>query len=296
VSNVVPHEHPQAVRAAADDILELHESGELEAALAACDDLLARPLDLGDEVLRESAFTARFERGAVLAELGDLAGAAAAHLEAAELLPFDLDDPDQAHELGLLLLNAGTCLDAAGDADAALTAYERLDDQLGAAVDPVTSELVVRGRVNRAVTLLATERFDGALAAASELTGQLDGVDPVQAEQLGMAHRIRAAALRALDRSEEAVVALAEAETLAAVADGAVRSQAAAAQGERAELLAELGRVDEAMAVLRATVERFAGDPDVAPVIVDLRRVEAELLEAVGDHERAAAIRAQVSA
>lgn len=270
---------PQELRAAADEILELHESGRIEDAIAACDELLARAEDLDDDVVRESAFTAHFERGALLAEQGAFEQAAAAHLHACEVLPFDRAEPDQTHELALLLLNAGTCFDALGDGPAAMAIYDRLDQELGTATDPVTAELVVRGRVNRAVTLLGLERADEALAAAEALTAGLDSADAVQAEQLGMVHRIRASALRSLGRPEEAVVALAEAETLAAVAAGGARSQAAAAQGERAELLAELGRADEAIEVLDATVNRFADDPDVAPVLVDLRRVEAELRE-----------------
>jgi tetratricopeptide (TPR) repeat protein len=291
---VAPHpHHPQVLRAAADAILELHEAGELQEALAACDRLLRDADDLDDVVVRESAFTAWFERGALLAELGEFTAAATAHLEACDLLPFDRADPDQRHELALLLLNAGTSADAAGDADTALATYDRLRAELGDANDPVTAELVVRGRVNRTVTLLGLERFAEVLDASEVLVAELDSTDPVQAEQLGMAHRIRAAALRALDRLDEAVVALAEAETLAAVAGGAARSQAAAAQGERAELLAELGRADEAIAVLDATVSRFADDPEVAPVVHDLRRVEADLLEAAGQHDRAADLRDQ---
>jgi tetratricopeptide (TPR) repeat protein len=284
------------LRAAADAVLELHESGRLEDALVACDELIARADDLGDEVVRESAFAAHFERGALLAELGDFAAAARAHLEAAEVLPFDRADPDQAHELALLLLNAGTSLDAAGDPERALSTYDRLCDELGEAADPVTSELVVRGRVNRAVSLLGLERLEDALAGAGALAGQLDSDDPVHAEQLGMAQRVRAAALRGLGRAEEAVVALAQAETLAAVSVGGARSQAAAAQGERAELLVELGRADEAIEVLDATVERLSDDPEVAPVVDDLRRAEADLLEALGEHDRAARLRAEGSA
>lgn len=274
--------HPQTLRAAADDILELHELGRLDEALDACDALLARTVDLDDPVVRESAFTAWFERGALLAELGEFEAAADAHVAASDELPFDLADPDQAHELALLLLNAGTSADAAGDAASALATYDRLLDQLGGASDPVTAELVIRGRVNRTVTLLGTDRVDEALAGASALIADLDSTDPFQAEQLGMAHRIRAAALRTGGRLDEAVVALAEAETLAAVAEGGARSQAVAAQGERAELLVELGRADEAIAVLESTVARFADDPAVAAVVSDLRQVEAELLDAAG--------------
>lgn len=292
MTDVVPRpEHPQDVRAAADAILELHGWGRLEEALAACDELIERAHDLRDDVVRESAFTARFERGALLTELGDFETAAREHLDAAEALPFDRTDPDQSHELALLLLNAGIAFAAAGDPERALSTYDRLCADLAELAGPVTSELVVRGRVNRAVTLLSLERHEDALAGAGALAGELDSSDPVHAEQLGMAQRVRAAALRGLGRAEEAVVALAEAETLAAVSVGGARSQAAAAQGERAELLVELGRTDEAIAVLGATVERLGDDPDLAPVVDDLRRVEAELLEAAGQHDRAATLR-----
>lgn len=285
-------DHPQALRAAADAILELHESGHLDEALVACDRLLQRTTDLDDVVVRQSAFTAWFERGALLAELGEFDQAARTHLEAADVLPFDRDDPDQAHELALLLLNAGTCLDALGGSEAAVGIYDRLVRELGDATDPVTSELVVRGRVNRLVALLDLGRLEETLAGAAGLATELDPEDPVAAEQLGMALRIRAAALRALDRPEEAAVALADAEVLVAAGGGGARSQGAAAQGERAELLAQLGRVDEAIALLDATVDRLADDPEAATVVHDLRLAEADLLEAAGDHDRASTLRA----
>jgi tetratricopeptide (TPR) repeat protein len=292
VPDVTTRTAPQALRAAADDILALHEDGRYEAALAACDDLVARATDLDDPVVRESAFTARFERAALLAELGDLAEAAGSALAAAEDLPFDRDDPDQTHELAMLLVHAGTCFGAAGHPLAALTTYDRLAADLGSAADhPVTRAQVIRGRVNRAVSLHALGRHDDAIAAALDLAAELDGADPVQAEQLGMAHRVRAAAARALDRHEDAVVALAQAETLAAVGDADVRAQVAAAQVERAELLAELGRPDEAVEVLEATVGRLT---DERALVAELRRVEADLLDRLGQHDRAAAVRAGV--
>ncbi|MEX0835918.1 MAG: tetratricopeptide repeat protein [Nitriliruptor sp.] len=287
---------PQSLRAAADAILEQHEAGLLTAALAACDALLARAVDLTDPVVRESAFTAWFERSAILAELGDLDAAADAALTACDSLPFDEQDPDQIHELAMLLLHAGTCQDAAGDALGAVATYDQLIAELGTATDPVTREQVIRGRVNRGATLLSLGRHLETLDAATALAHELDSALPGEAEQLGMAQRVRAAALRGLDRAEEAVVALAEAETLAAVAEVGARSQAAAAQGERARLLAELGRVDEAIDVLERVVSRFGDDPEIAQAVAELRSVEAELLDAAGDHDRAASLRAAAHA
>ncbi len=287
----VPND-PQSLRAAADRILEQHEDGRLQDALAACDALLLRTVELTDPVTRESAFTAWFERAALLAELDELDAAAAAALAACDVLPFDEADPDQRHELAMLLLHAGTCRDAGGDPRGALASYDRLIGELGDATDPVTRGQVVRGRVNRGVTLLSLERYDEALAAGATLARELDSAVPGEAEQLGMAQRVRAAALRALGRPEEAVVALAEAEALAAVAELGARSQAAAAQVERAELLAELGRVGEAIDVLERAVRRFEDDPEIAQAVAELRAVEADLLDAAGDHDRAASLRA----
>jgi tetratricopeptide (TPR) repeat protein len=158
---------PQVLRSQADEILELHERGELEAALRACDALLAADAATGvhDEVVRESVFAARFERGVLLTELGELDAAAEAYAEAAAT-PSDLDDPDQRHELAMALLNRGICLDALDRSEEALRVYDQLIAELGDADDPVTVDQVVRARVNRGAVLLTLERTQEALSVA----------------------------------------------------------------------------------------------------------------------------------
>jgi tetratricopeptide (TPR) repeat protein len=289
---------PQTLRAAADRILELHERGRLEEARNACRELERDAGDVVhrvvDPVVRESVFTARFERGVIATELGDLPGAAAGYLAAAGL-PVDPDDPDQTHELAMALLNAGICWSALGDDVAAVATYDDLVARVGHATDAVTVEQVVRARVNRAVALLQLERLQDACDATGRLLADLDPDDPVAAEQRGMALRVRAAALRGLDRPEDAAVTLADAQDLAAVPAGAVRTQAVAAQGERAQLLVDLGRPEEAIALLDDAVDRYAADADTAEVVADLARAEADLLEATGQSERAAEVRARVT-
>jgi tetratricopeptide (TPR) repeat protein len=280
---------PKELRARADVILELHEDDRLDAALEACDDLvrLARDADPTDPVVRESLFSAWFERGLLLSELGDLRTAAEAYGEAAAT-PADLDDPDQRHEVAMALLNRAICLDASaegeGQGELALATYDQLIERFGDADDPVTRDQVIRGRVNRAAALLAADRPEQALAGADALIGELDALDVLEAEQLAMAVRLRAAALRALDRVDDAEASLTDVERCTDE-DPAVRSQIAAAHRERAELLAELGRVEEAVDLLGATVGRFRGDPDpvVGEVLADLIEVEERLLGAGGD-------------
>jgi tetratricopeptide (TPR) repeat protein len=286
---------PRQLRAAADRILELHEAGEIDAAHAACLQLERDAGgDLSDRVVRESVFTARFERGVLATEAGDLPAAAAGYLAAAGL-PFDESDPDEAHELAMALLNAGIAWSALGDDTAALATYDELVTRLGAATDPVTRDQVVRARVNRAVALLSLDRFDDAVTAAAALAAELDADDPAEAEQRGMALRVRAAALRAGDRPEDAIVTLAEAEPLAEVAEVGAREQAAAAQGERAELLAELGRAGEAIELLERATVRFGDDPDLRGVVTQLLDAEAELLDATGEPGRASEVRERLS-
>jgi tetratricopeptide (TPR) repeat protein len=286
---------PRQLRGRADDVLELHEAGDLDAALDACEQLLADALaaDPGDPVVRETVFAASFERALLLTELGLLADAAEAYAAAAAA-PADLDDPDQRHEVAMALLNRGICLDTVGDHGAALAAYRELAARFGDADDPVTRDQVVRGRVNQASALLAVDALDEALAVADELVGELDPTEALEAEQLAMTVRLRAAALRAMDRRDEAVASLAEVERCADE-DPAARSQVAAAQRERAEVLAELGRSDEAIAILESAVDRFTDDPDpvVVEVLVDLLRAEADLLDRAGQPQRAAELRAR---
>jgi tetratricopeptide (TPR) repeat protein len=286
---------PQRLRARADAVLELHEADELDEALVVCEALLLdlRSADTSDPVVRETLFTARFERGLLLTELGDLPAAAAASAEAAAT-PADPSDPDQRHEVAMALLNRGICLDAVGDHRGALGAYDELIAGHGHADDPVTRDQVIRARVNRASALLAVDDLHEALTVADGLLAELDPSEALEAEQLAMTVRLRAAALRALDRRDEAAASLAEVERCTDE-DPAARSQVAAAQRERAEVLAELGRSDEAIAILEAAVERFTDDPDpiVVDVLIDLLRAEADLLERAGDPERAAEIRAR---
>lgn len=249
---------PRALRAQADEALELHERGELAGALAVCDRILAdaAPLEPTDQVVRESVFTARFQRGVLLGEQGDLAAAARAYGQAAET-PSDPEDPDQRHELAMALLNQGICLETLGDPAGALGVYDRLLERLAHAQDPVTVDQVVRARVNRAVVLLDLDRADEALAAAAELEGELDPRDALEAEQLVMAARVRAAALTALDRREEAVRALEGVERCRDEEPGA-RRQVADALAERARLLQDLGRHGEAGEV-RERAARYPG-------------------------------------
>jgi tetratricopeptide (TPR) repeat protein len=286
---------PQQLRARADAVLELHEIGDVEGALVACEALLEDALaaDVGDAVVRETVFAARFERALLLTELGELPAAAQAYADAAAT-PADLDDPDQRHEVAMALLNRGICLDAVGDHREALGAYDELIGSFGHADDPVTRDQVIRARVNRASALLAVDALHEALTVADGLIAELDPSEALEAEQLAMTVRLRAAALRALDRRDEAAESLAEVDRCTDE-DPAARSQVAAAQRERAEVLAELGRPDEAIAILEAAVARFTDDPDpvVVEVLIDLLRAEADLLERSGQPRRAAEIRAR---
>ena len=287
----------RSLRQRADRILEQHEVGDLDAALAECEALgqAADAADPDDPVVRETRFFARFERALLLTELGDLDRAAAAYGDAAAT-PADLDDPDQRHEVAMALLNQGVCLDTLGDHRGALTAYDQLVVRFGAAVDPVTHDQVVRGRVNRAAALLALDQLHEALTVVESLRAELDPTGALEAEQLAMAMRIRAAALRGLDRAAEAADALAEVERYV-TDDPAARTQLASSQRERAEVLAELDRADEAVEVLDATVHQLDGDPD--PEVVEARRelllTEVDLLERLGDHARATALRGGLS-
>jgi len=254
---------PSDLRARADMVLELHEAGELEAALEACDELIALAGDdLDDPVVRESVFSARFERALVLTELGELEDAAGAYAHAAAT-PADLDDPDQRHEVAMAMLNRGICLDTTGDHDEAIAAYDELIGRFGSAADPVTHDQVVRGRVNRAAALLATGDTAPALDEAAELAGELDPHDALEAEQLAMLARLRAGTLRSQGDLVGAAAALAEAERCSD-SDPAVRLQVATAHRERAEVLAELGEVDAAAEVLDAAIVRLEEDPDPA--------------------------------
>jgi tetratricopeptide (TPR) repeat protein len=272
---------PLELRSRCDELLEQHESGALESALASAVRLAADAAgaDVTDPIVRESLFTARFERALILSELGDLPDAAVAYAEAADT-PADLDDPDQRHEIAMALLNRGICLDAIGDHEAAVETYDLVLNRFRGAEDPVTADLVVRTRVNRASALLAEDRVGEALTAAEVLIGELDPGDTLEAEQLAMCVRLRAAALTASERMADAAEALTAVERCTDV-DPAARAQVAAALRERAAVLVELGRVGDAVAALDRLAGRFPeeDDPAVLEELEEAARLRAGLVE-----------------
>lgn len=276
--------NPQDLRALADEILELHEAGDLQGALTQVDVLLqaADHYDPFDPVVRESMFAARFTRALVLTDLEELELAAAAYQEAAST-PADLDDPDQRHEVAMALLNRGVCLDAVGDHATAVEAYDEVVARFHGADDPVTADQVLRARVNRAAALLAAGQVEQALAATDALLDELDPELPSATEQRAMTLRLRAVALRALGQVPDALEALDAVARLPAD-DPAARLQVVAADQERAELLVELGRPEEAVALLDAAVTRTRQDPDpaVADATGELLAALATLRDQVG--------------
>jgi len=258
----------QRLRSWTDEVLELHEAGALDQALARADDLVAAAAraDLADPVVRESLFAAQFERALLLSDLGDLGEAATAYAVAAEV-PIDESDPDQRHEVAMALLNRGICLEAVDDDEGALNGYQTVVARFGDADDPVTRDQVVRARVNAAVVLLRLGRAGEALASTTELVAELGGDDALEAEQLAMAVRLRAMAHGELGRPEDAVAAL-EATSRCRSDAPPVLHQVAEAARERAELLDSLGRGDQALRVVEDAIVRIGGG---APELVDVR-------------------------
>lgn len=262
----------QQARARADAVMELHESGELEEALAEVRDLLAAldGADLDDPVFRETLFTARFEHAVLLTELGELDEAASAYALAART-PADLDDPDQRHEVALAALNQGICLDALGEHDAAVRVYAALAERFRGADDPVTAEQVARARVNHAAALLASERPTEAAELAQQVRVGLSPDDVLSSEQHVMAARVEATALRQLGRDDDALAVLGALDGVTRE-DTATRLQLAAAAQEAASLLVEHDRHEAAIDVLDAALLQRdeEGDPEVAELLGEL--------------------------
>ena len=200
----------QHLRVAADRLIELHEEGDLDAALALADELASEAEASDDEVARESLFVARFERAMVLIERDEYAAAAEAFGSAAET-PTDPDDPDQRHEVAMALLHRGMCLDTVGDTEAAIEAYDQVVRRFGAADDLVTRDQVLRAQVNRAASRLAGGAAATAADEAGVLRADLDPSAPLGAEQWLLASRIHAAALQELGRHDDARAVLIEA-------------------------------------------------------------------------------------
>ena len=271
---------PQQARARTDAAMELHEAGELVAALEEIRDLLtvlSDGHDLTDPVLRESLFAARFEHAVLLTELGDLDAAAEAYALAART-PADLDDPDQRHEIALALLNRGICLDAVGEHAAAVAAYADLIARFADADDPVTADQVARARVNHAAALLALGRAAEAEIAAARVRDILDPENVLTSEQHVMAARLRAQALLELEQEEEALGELFRVHGVSRE-DPATRAQLAAAAQERAQLLADTSRIDDAIEVLDDALAdaEVEPDPEVSEVLGELRETRRQL-------------------
>ena len=270
---------PRQLRDYADQVLELHEAGELDAALEAAESLEAHAAagDLTDEVVRESLFTARFERALLLNELGEVEQAADAYARAAAT-PTDPDDPDQRHEVAMALLNRGICLDEAGDAQVALAAYDEVIRRFGDADDPVTADLATRARTNRAASLLGLGYASQVIDEVATIADELADDEPLAVEQLLIGRRLRAAAEQQLGRFDEALAAVTDlpGEHLD---EPAVVVQRAAAQHDRAELLVELDRADEAGALLDHLDGVVAAEPDLAELGDEVARTRARLTD-----------------
>ena len=262
---------PLALRQAMDDVLELHETGELDAALQRCDALIAATTEVDDDpVVRETAFAARFERALLLTEQGELTAAAEAY-GAASLVPFDATDPDQRHEAAMALLNRGICLDAIDAHQAAVDTYDELVVRFGSAADPVTRDQVIRARVNRAAALLALGRSHEASLDAAALVAELSVVDALDAEQAVMARRIRAVALAELEGPAAALTALDDLDAIVDE-DPAVRVQLIQARREQAAHLLADGQAERARTLRDMLQQRYADDPDpaVAALLAEL--------------------------
>ena len=271
---------PQQARTRADAVMELHEAGELDAALEEVRQLLAELSeghDLTDPVLRESLYTARFEHAVLLTELGDIDAAAAAYGLAATT-PADLDDPDQRHEIALARLNQGICLDAVGEHASAVEIYAGLAARFAHADDPVTADQVARARVNHAAALLALGRTAEAEELAGTITAELDPLDVRSSEQHVMAVRLQAQALLARDAADAALATLGHLDAVSRE-DPATRVQLAAGAHERAQLLAERARLVDAVEVLDdALADADAElDPEVGEVRGELRATRRRL-------------------
>lgn len=271
---------PQQARARADAIMELHEAGDVDAAMEEVQRLLSE-LDEGqartDPVLRESLYAARFEHAVLLTELGDLDAATEAYALAART-PADLDDPDQRHEIALARLNQGICLDAMGDHAGSIEVYADLVSTFSDADDPVTADQVARARVNQAAALLASDRADEASVRAAGIRAELDPQDILSSEQHVMAARLQAQALLDLDAVEEALGVLADLGEVTRE-DPATRAQLAAAAQERAQVLADTARMADAIEVLDTALagEDAELDPEVDEVLGELRATRRRL-------------------
>ncbi len=269
---------PAALRARADEVLELHDAGHLDQALQAAEQLEADAAagDLSDEIVRESLFAARFQRAMVLIDFGELDRAAEAYGRAAAV-PADPEDPDQLHEIAMALLNRGVCLDAIGDPQAALATYDELIERFGGADDPVTADQVVRARTNRAATLRVLSRPEDAIAAVRDLAAQLDDAAPLDVEQLVVGRRIHAASAKDLGRLEEALTAV-EGLPGGGFDDPGVAFQRAAADHDRAELLLDLDRPDEARRVLdELSTSLDRADPEEADLAAEVEATRRRL-------------------
>lgn len=193
---------PQELRAAVDRGFELHHSGATDEALATYEGVLqeARAATAPrDPVTVESLFAASFDRAVILAERGDLDGAADGFAEAARHP--DPEDPDQRHEVAMARLNQGIALGLSGRLRAAAEVYGTTVEDFADADDAPTREQVTRAWVNLGAVHLESGDPEAAAATAEEILSHLQGTrDDWAAEQRDQAREILALATAAGDR------------------------------------------------------------------------------------------------
>lgn len=186
---------PQRLRATVDRGFELHHAGAVGEALELYDAVLA-DADTetpDDPVVVESLFAASFDRAVILAEEGDLDGAASGFATAAGFP--DPSDPDQRHEVAMAWLNQGIALGMAGRVREAAEVYAATIDRFVDADDAPTREQVARAWVNLGAAHLELGDPDAAAATAEEVLDHLGpATDAWAEEQRTHAREVRAAA------------------------------------------------------------------------------------------------------
>lgn len=178
----------------------------------------------------------------------------------------------------MALLNRGICLDSVGDAQAAIAAYDEVVARFGDADDPVTADLSVRARTNRAASLLGLGQAAAAIDEVAAISAELTDDEPLAVEQLLIGRRLRAAAEHQLGRPDAALDAVTDLPG-DDVDDPAVVVQRAAAEHDRAELLLELDRADEAGAVLDHLDGLVGAAPELAELGDEVARTRARLTD-----------------
>ncbi len=161
----------------------LRDSGDYEASVVACDDVLRRFGDADEPKLHEFVASALVSKGITLGMSGDYEAAAAADDDVLRRFG-DADGPKLRELVAKALVNKGVELEKSGDYEAAVVAFDDALRRFGDAEEPALRELVALALVNKGIALRESGNYEAAVVAFDNVLRRFGDADEPKLREL----------------------------------------------------------------------------------------------------------------